>query len=132
MEIKRLGPKSRIDSFRYALRGIKALFAGEPNMWIHLTAAAVVVVGGIWLGFEAIEWIAALFAIALVMVAEAFNSAIEKLADYACRGQRHELVGRSKDMAAAGVLIASIIAAIIGGLLFVPHLLHIAGWQLTV
>jgi len=62
------------------------------------------------------------FAIALVWVAEGFNTALERLADAAVP-QRNELVGKAKDVGAASVLIAAVAALAVGGLLFVPRVL---------
>lgn len=69
-----------------------------------------------------IEWCLLLFAMALVWTAEALNTGIELLADEISE-ERRERLGRAKDVAAGGVLIAAIIAAIIGILIFWPHLI---------
>jgi diacylglycerol kinase (ATP) len=60
-------------------------------------------------------------AIILVWSAEAFNTALEELAD-ALHPERDPGIGRAKDVAAAAVLIAALGAAVIGMLVFVPHL----------
>lgn len=124
MNINQLRPRSRFRSFGYALKGLRTLFDGEPNAWIHLAAASGVVVGAWVLDFTASEWVLILFAIGIVFAAEALNSAIEALCDYACK-EHNELIGRSKDLAAAGVLIAALTAATIGLILFVPKILAI-------
>ena len=62
------------------------------------------------------------FAVTSVLAAEAFNTAIETLAD-ALAPERDPLVGRAKDLAAAGVLLASVGAAVVGLLVFGPRLL---------
>ncbi|MGH7337754.1 MAG: diacylglycerol kinase, partial [Myxococcota bacterium] len=59
---------------------------------------------------------------ALVWVAEAFNSALEALAD-AVHPERDARVGRAKDTAAGAVLVAAIASAVIGALVFGPRLL---------
>lgn len=61
--------------------------------------------------------------IAFVMVAEAFNTAIEKLCDVVSK-DHHPVIGTVKDIAAGGVLIAAISAVITGLLLFIPKLLE--------
>ena len=63
-------------------------------------------------------WI--IVAITLVWCAEAFNTALEQLAD-ALHPENHPGIGRAKDVAAAAVLIAAVGAAVIGMLVFVPH-----------
>jgi len=57
-----------------------------------------------------------------VWVAEGLNTALEKLADAAVP-QHHELVGKAKDVSAAAVLIAAVIAVAVAIALFAPRLL---------
>ncbi len=59
-------------------------------------------------------------------IAEAFNTALEALAD-AVHPERHEGVGRAKDVAAGGVLVAAIAAAVIGAAIFGPRILALLG-----
>ncbi len=63
-------------------------------------------------------------AIAGVWLAEAFNTAIERLADVVSL-ERDARLGIVKDVAAAGVLVGALSAAIIGLLIFYPH---VRGW----
>ena len=114
---------ARARSFGYAFRGLARLFR-EPNARVHALATLVVV----WLGFalhlEALEWGALVFAIVLVLAAEAFNTAVESLADAAVPEQ-HALVRDAKDLAAAGVLLAALGATVIAVLVLGPHLLEL-------
>jgi diacylglycerol kinase (ATP) len=113
--------RARAQSFVDAGRGIAALLASEPNAQIHLVASIAAVALGLWLGLSASEWCWIALAIALVWVAEAFNSALEALAD-AVHPSRDPRIGRAKDLAAGAVLVAAIAAAVIGALLFGPRL----------
>ena len=110
----------RLASFRHAFAGIATLLREQHNTRIHLAATLVVVGAGFYLEVSRPDWIALLMAIALVWMAEAFNSAVEYLADAAVP-ERHPLVKRAKDVAAAGVLIASIVAAAIGVVVLVGY-----------
>ena len=65
-----------------------------------------------------------LLLIALVWVAEALNTAVEYLCDKVTT-EHDPLIGKAKDVAAAGVLIASIIAAMGGLLLFLPAVFEV-------
>ncbi len=110
----------RLKSFAYALKGMVYLVRTQPNARLHLLAAALVcAVGGIF-GFSRAEWLWIIVAITLVWCAEAFNTALEQLAD-ALHPENHPGIGRAKDVAAAAVLIAAVGAAVIGMLVFVPH-----------
>ena len=113
---------SRIRSFGFAVSGVRYVFASEHNMWLHAIAALIVVALGIGIGLPVEEWRWIVLAIGWVWMAEAFNTAIERLAD-AVTLERDPRIGLVKDLAAAGVLLSAIGAAAIGLLVFVPHLL---------
>ena len=110
--------KTRLASFSHAFRGIAAGLRSEWNMRVHAVAAILVVIAGFAHGCSRIEWLALIGAMALVLVSELFNTALERLCDYACEGRRHPLIKAAKDMAAGAVTLAAIAAAIIGALVF--------------
>jgi len=113
--------KDRIRSFRYAFQGIRILIAGEHNAWIHCFAALCVIACGFLFEISTTEWIAVVIAIGMVLSAEAFNSAIEALADRV-DSEYNKAIKRTKDLAAGGVLLVAITAAIIGGIIFFPKI----------
>lgn len=111
-------PKT-IKSFKYAGAGIGALFKYENNAKVHIMASLMAIAFGFYFNIAFYEWIAVSLAIGLVMAAEAFNTAIEKLADIVSP-EYHEGIKAVKDLAAAAVLILAITAAIIGCIIFAP------------
>ncbi|MCD4729244.1 MAG: diacylglycerol kinase family protein [Bacteroidales bacterium] len=113
--------KKRIQSFRYAFRGIGFMFKTQHNSQIHLVAAIIVVVFGFILNVSLIEWCLLIFAIGLVITAELINTSIEYLVDI-CSPEFNERAGKAKDIAAGAVLVAAIISAIIGLIIFLPKL----------
>lgn len=119
---KRFSLGERLASFRFALAGLATLLREQHNTRIHLAATIAVVVLGFALEVSRGEWMALVIAIALVWMAEAFNTAVEYLSDAAVPEQ-HPLIGKAKDVAAAGVLLAAAAAALIGALVFLPYLL---------
>lgn len=112
--------KSRINSFIYAFNGIKSLFRTEQNAWIHLIAASLAIFLGIMFKINYREWGLVAIAIGTVFVAEIFNTAIELLTDM-ISPEINEKAKKVKDLAAGGVLIASVMAAIIGMIIFLPR-----------
>lgn len=114
--------KSRIRSFGYALAGLKVFFRTEHNAWIHLSATIGVIIISFLLNISALEWVGVLFAIGLVLSAEAFNTCFEKLADRLLPYQ-DETVRQVKDVAAGAVLITAIIAVVIGLIIFLPKII---------
>ena len=114
---------ARLRSFPHAFRGLGDVLRSQHNAWIHATATVIVVGAGWWLGLSRSEWAILILTIAAVWTAEAFNTALESLAD-AVSPAHHPLVGKAKDAAAGAVLVAAIASVIVGLLIFVPHLLQ--------
>jgi len=103
---------SRLASFGHALRGLGVLLR-QPNAQIHVAAALAVTALGLALQVSALEWCALALAMALVLGAEALNTAIELVVDMV-QPEWHALARDAKDVAAAGVLLASVGAAVVG------------------
>lgn len=117
----------RLRSFAYAFAGLRVVVVTQRNTWIHAVATLLVVALGFWLELGRLDWCWLVVAIALVWIAESFNTALESLAD-ASVPEQHPLVRRAKDSAAAAVLLAAIAAAAIGFLVLGrPLLLRLVG-----
>ncbi len=112
-----------LNSFKYAKNGMVHAFLNENNFNYHFLAAILVIILGIAFRLNYIEWIVVVFCIGLVFLAELFNTAIEKLVDL-MSPDYHEKAGIIKDIAAAGVLLASVTAAISGFILFITKVLE--------
>ncbi len=112
-----------IQSFRFAIRGLLAMLADQPNAWIHAAATLAVVGLGLFLALGALEWAVLVLAIAAVWTAEALNTALEALAD-ATHPEIHPLIARAKDVAAGAVLVSALGAIAVGLLVLGPPLLR--------
>jgi diacylglycerol kinase len=117
---------ARVKSFVHAFRGLAHLVRSQPNARIHLLATVLICAAGTHVGLGRTEWLWIVLAVVLVWSAEAFNTALEHLAD-ALHPERHPRIGLAKDMAAAAVLIAAVGAAAIGVLVFWPYLSGASG-----
>ena len=102
------------------------MLASQHNTRIHLLATVCACGLGLLIGISRLEWVAIAVAIVMVWVAEALNTAFEFLCDVASP-EFHPLIQKAKDVAAAAVLLSAAGAAVIGLIVFVPHLLRIAG-----
>ena len=121
MKSNKFSMKKRAISFIYAFNGIRLLFLEEHNSRIHAVAAICAIIAGILLKILIIEWIALTFAIGFVFVVEAINSSIENTADLISL-EKSNKIKRIKDLSAAAVLISSLSALVIGGLIFIPKI----------
>ena len=123
-DITDIGPLTltgRLQSFRYAARGVRLMLRSQHNAWLHAVASCcVLIVGGLAV-ISAAEWCWIILAIMAVWTAEALNTALELLADVASP-EFHPLVEMAKDVAAGGVLLSAVGAAIIGLLILGPYL----------
>lgn len=113
--------RKQLRSFGYAWKGIRCCAGKEQNLSFHLIAAAVAVIAGCVLDITRTDWMIVTLCIGMVIAAELFNSAIEKLVDLVSP-QRHPLAGQVKDIAAGAVLVCAATAAVIGLIVFVPYL----------
>ena len=104
--------------FGRALRGIREGIRIENSFKVHLTAAVLSIIISAMLGLSAVEWCLILLVIGLVLVAEMFNTVIELLVRL-YTAQYHELAQKLLNISAGAVLISSIVAALIGAIIFV-------------
>ena len=110
-------------SFGHAFDGISAGLE-ERNMKIHCTMAVLVTFFGLILHISVTEWCICLGLFGLIMGLELVNTAIEALCDLVTQEYR-PLAKRAKDTAAGAVLIASIMAAAAGLIIFIPRRLYV-------
>ena len=111
----------RARSFSHAGRGLKLFIRTTHNAWIHIAVAVVVVVLGFVYHLSEAEWGLLVFAIGMVMTAEAFNTAIEIDIDLTSP-EYHPYARDTKDVAAGAVLVATITAIVIGCIIFIPKI----------
>ena len=113
--------KKQLRSFRYAWQGIRCCVGREQNLSFHLIVTVCVVAAGFAFGITPGEWAAVVLCIGMVIAAELFNTAIERLVDLVSP-QRHPLAGQVKDIAAGAVLVCALAAIVVGLIIFVPYL----------
>jgi diacylglycerol kinase len=114
-------------SFAIGFVGLAHVIRSEQNMRIHCVAAAGVIVAGCVFVLTTWEWIAVVFCIGLVISAECMNTALERLADRVSR-ETDPLIKHAKDCGSAAVLVVALMAAVVGGVVFVPKIWAMAGW----
>jgi diacylglycerol kinase (ATP) len=120
---KKFSVSSRVESFKHAIRGIGLMLRSQQNAWIHAMATVLVVVFGLLFDVTRSQWCWLVLAIVAVWTAEALNTALEFLADFASP-EFHPLVKKAKDVAAGAVLISALGSVIIGLFVLGPYLLR--------
>lgn len=109
-----------IRSFGYAFKGLLKTFREEQNLRVQSLASLLVVILGIYFDISRLEWLALVLAMALVLVAEIANSAVERITDV-LKPRINAYVKEIKDIMAAAVLLSSIAAIIVGLFVFWPY-----------
>lgn len=108
-----------LNKFKHALGGVRIGLVSDRSIRIHFVFAFFVVFLGIILVLPLLEWAVLLLTIFMVMVLEYVNSAIEVFADRVHPDQHHA-IGKTKDLAAAAVFLASVCAFFVGIIIFIP------------
>lgn len=120
-------PRSRLKSMSNAWRGIRIMFRGQYNIWIHTLILGLVLLAGIYFSITLLEWVLILFAAGMVFAAEALNTAIE-IDMNLTSPEYHPHARDTKDVAAGAVLITAIVAFIIGIVIFLPRIIVLLFW----
>lgn len=108
--------------FLNAFRGIYVVAKTTRHFPLHVISAVLVMILGFCFKVSSLEWIALVFAIGLVFVSEAFNTAIEIDIDLTSP-EYHPYARDTKDVAAAAVLLSAFMAVIVGIIIFLPKIL---------
>ncbi len=113
------------NTFKNARKGFRLVLKSEMNLRIHVAIAFLVLFLAYLLDFSALEFCMTLFAIAIVIISEMINTAIEFTLDSIYHNRYSKMVGMAKDISAGAVMFASFISLIIGAILFGKHLLSL-------
>ncbi|MBC8046693.1 MAG: diacylglycerol kinase family protein [Fimbriimonadaceae bacterium] len=116
--------RKELKRFADAWNGIVVFFKEGEHAKFHLFFSVFVIAAGFYFKITSAEWIAIIICIGLVLIAEAFNTAIEMLGDIVHK-EIHPQMRKIKDLAAGAVLFAGIAAAAIGCIIFIPHILKL-------
>lgn len=113
---------NRLKSVGYAFKGMLILIRTEASIQIQILITIIVTIAGFYFEISKTEWMAQLGMIGLVMSIEGINTAIEYIADFV-HPEHHHKIGLIKDVAAGAVFIASIVAVIMAGIIYIPKFL---------
>ncbi|HHX16448.1 MAG TPA: diacylglycerol kinase family protein [Mollicutes bacterium] len=119
---KKLGINRFINSFKYSFDGLAYAIKKEQSILVMAVFLLIVIAGGIFFNITFLEWFFVLIAIGLVLGTELLNTAIEATIDLTCP-KLDPLAKIAKDTASASVFVYSVIAFIIGCLIFLPKVI---------
>ena len=110
-----------IKSFHFAFNGLKKVWQTEKNFRIHSLIALGVIIAAFYLGIQSFDYLLLLLVIALLLILEILNSSLERLVDM-LSPSTHHFAKEIKDLLASAVLVAAVLAAIVGVVVFWPYL----------
>ena len=113
------------NTFKNARKGMRLSIKSEQNIRVHILCGALALGLGVALHFSAVKFCILLLTIVMVISSEMLNSAIEFALDSIYHNKYSRMVGMAKDIAAGAVMIVTVVALMIGVLLFVPPIYKI-------
>ena len=113
-------------SFGFAFAGLSHLWRTQRNFRIEVAVALVVFIAGALIRLERWEWIALVLTVALVLILEAVNTALEDAVSLASPNLDPRAKA-AKDVSAAAVLIAALASVAVGAVLFGQRLGSMVG-----
>ena len=113
-----------LSSVRFAYQGIRYVLCTESNFRIQLFIFTLVMISAYSFKIPRLEFLLILITSALIFSLELINTAVERLADKVSP-EYNEQIGVVKDMMAGAVLVSSIVAIIVGLVIFSEPLLNL-------
>ena len=114
-------PAQVLRALRWSWQGLKACWRHVSSFRLEVVLCLVLVPLGLWLGQTMVERVLLVSSLLAVLGAEVMNSALEAAVDR-FGPERHELIGRAKDMGSAAVFVFMMNVLLTWGLLLVPRL----------
>lgn len=114
--------KRFLKSFYYAFNGLLYTFHTQLNFRVECLIALIITGLSFYLNISAMEWLWIIAAIGLVLMTELGNTGIETLVDLVSPEYKTK-AGTIKDISAAVVLIAAVLALLTGIIILLPKLI---------
>lgn len=111
-------------SMKHAIDGIIHAIRTERNFRIHLVLLSLTTIAGLYFDITTTEWLSITIIASMVLFSELINTAVENTLDW-LEPNHHETVKIVKDVCAGAVLVCAIGAAIIGIIIFTPHIVDL-------
>lgn len=109
--------KNLIESFNNAINGIIYTIKSERNMKLHITAAVLVIILSFYYKLTRVEFIIVCLTVAVVIISELFNTAIELIVD-SFVPEYNPKAKVIKDVAAGAVMTSAFVSLIVAYFIF--------------
>ena len=112
-----------IKSFGYASQGVKYAVCNEQNILVMFVLGIIAIVLGFVLKITYLEKLIIIIMIGVILPLELINTAIEAVVDLHDGDNKSKYGKVAKDCASGALLVASLIALIIGIMIFMPRII---------
>lgn len=112
---------SILKSFQFAFDGFRIAFIKGRNFKIQLGIFLFTIILGIIFRINLAEWLDIFLIAGIVLILELINTSLESITDLVSP-EIHPKAKIAKDVAAAAVLVASVISILIGAFIFLPKI----------
>ena len=126
MKSAKKNKRTFITSVKDCINGLNFIIISEHNFKREIILAMLALIASYILKVSRIEFIVILLSIALVIVSEIFNTAIEKTVDL-CTREYNEIARIAKDVSAFAVFTMCFFALVIGIIIFIPKIIYLIG-----
>ncbi len=111
-----------LNKCKYSLQGLKFCFKNESSFVIVGIMLCLIIVLGICFDISFLEWVMTFGSIALIMIMELINTAIEATVDMVTQ-EYNEYAKVAKDCGSAATGLMSVLATIVNLIIFIPYIL---------
>lgn len=115
--------KKFIKGFYFAFKGLNYTFSTQLNFRVHCLIALLISGLCIYLEISTNEWLWIILAMTMVFITELMNTVVETLVDLVSP-EFNPKAGVIKDISAAVVLVAAVMAVLTGIIILLPKLIH--------
>ena len=122
--IKQRGFGRFLLSFKYSLEGLIYSYRNEQSMLIHFLATITAVCLGFLLDITKTDWILIFLSLAIILVAELFNTAVEAIVDMITL-EVNPLAKIAKDCGSAATFVVTIVGFIVCIAVLAPYVIKI-------
>ncbi len=116
--------KGRLQSFKYAFRGLFLLLKTEHSIMAQTFIFLLIIILGFIVGISKQEWVNQTMAMGLVLGIEGMNTAVEKLADFVHK-EKHPKIGFIKDISAGAVTFTALTFIMVFAITYIPYIIKI-------
>ena len=123
-KFKKKSFKRFLHSFKFSFEGIKYAVYNEVNIFVMIIMAIIAIALGIILKISYVECLVVVLLIGVILSLELVNTSIEAVVDLVTNDKK-PLAKVAKDCASGAVSVMSIVAVILGLMIYLPKIIEL-------